>query len=300
MPDDKIKILVTGFEPFSDAVNISGEVVKRLKKAYPNVELVTRVLPANYMQAETAMRNAIVTEKPDFVIALGEINDCGLPGMRVEKHATSRSNQLDKTEDAPSCRETNDQRLIRNDQPVLDRQLDKLYKQCMSSNDSILTSYDGGGYLCNDAYYTALKTQESLGKKGRVMFIHVNDLSLNSDEINSVMKNDTIAPLNCDSALDGLRAAKRAPAIAYYTDIVGDLITYIGAHQKSYLNGSSCKSETLPPPAPEKDVWATHSNMTFVPAQKIPAWQGPYFPVKNTSEVHPPMLPGIPYIKQRN
>src|SRR5438105_6637767 len=77
--DDKMKALVTGFEPFgADAVNPSRKAVLRLPARLGELAIETRVLPTVFGRAIAALEDALVTVGPDIVLCVG------LAGGRAE------------------------------------------------------------------------------------------------------------------------------------------------------------------------------------------------------------------------
>src|ERR1700724_1897948 len=74
-----MKALVAGFEPFAgDAVNPAREAVLRLPSRLGELALETRVLPTVFGRAIAALDDALVTVRPDIVLAVG------LAGGRAE------------------------------------------------------------------------------------------------------------------------------------------------------------------------------------------------------------------------
>src|SRR6202040_2504038 len=74
-----MKALVAGFEPFAgDAVNPAREAVLRLPSRLGELALETRGLPAGFGGAIAALDDALVTVRPDIVLAVG------LAGGRAE------------------------------------------------------------------------------------------------------------------------------------------------------------------------------------------------------------------------
>src|ERR1700719_2195319 len=74
-----MKTLVAGFEPFAgDAVNPAREAVLRLPSRLGGLAIHTRVLPTVFGRAIAALEDALVTARPDIVLAVG------LAGGRAE------------------------------------------------------------------------------------------------------------------------------------------------------------------------------------------------------------------------
>lgn len=70
-----VRILVTGFEPFGgDAENASGEAVAALAAGWSDssIEVVTGVLPVEFVRAPAVLAALAARHRPDAVIAVGE------------------------------------------------------------------------------------------------------------------------------------------------------------------------------------------------------------------------------------
>jgi pyroglutamyl-peptidase len=81
------KVLLTGFEPFAGAsLNPSQLVVAELSKSeIPNAEIITAVLPVEYLAASTQLIELIDQHQPNLVLALGQAE--GRTEISIEKIA---------------------------------------------------------------------------------------------------------------------------------------------------------------------------------------------------------------------
>jgi pyroglutamyl-peptidase len=69
-----MKLLLTGFEPFAGAaVNPSEMIVRQMAgKGIRGLDVVTVILPVDYVKASTAVVSAIDANQPDVVVSLGQ------------------------------------------------------------------------------------------------------------------------------------------------------------------------------------------------------------------------------------
>lgn len=84
---EKKRILITGFKPFEDSINITELIVKRLKLDPNLYEVNYLVLPVTEdNQAEILIfKTEAERFKPDFIISLGEMNVTRLDDYEFEK-----------------------------------------------------------------------------------------------------------------------------------------------------------------------------------------------------------------------
>lgn len=68
-----MKILVTGFDPFGDdEINPAIEAVKRLADEIAGAKIVKLEIPTVFGDCATVVHDAIVREKPDYVLNIGQ------------------------------------------------------------------------------------------------------------------------------------------------------------------------------------------------------------------------------------
>ena len=71
-----MRVLVTGFEPFSgEQVNASLEAVRRLRARIGALEIATTVLPTSYSRSLPALEAAIARVRPQIVLCVGQAGD---------------------------------------------------------------------------------------------------------------------------------------------------------------------------------------------------------------------------------
>lgn len=79
-----MKILVTGFDPFGgDKVNPAYEAVKLLPTQISGAEIIKLEVPTVFGKSAEKMREAIIKEKPDAVLCIGQAG--GRSAITVEK-----------------------------------------------------------------------------------------------------------------------------------------------------------------------------------------------------------------------
>jgi len=71
---DSMKILLTGFEPFSESkINPSEQVVRTLaRENIPGIELHTAILPVERVRGPQTLLDAVTRLQPEAVVCLGE------------------------------------------------------------------------------------------------------------------------------------------------------------------------------------------------------------------------------------
>ena len=277
-PDKKIKILVTGFEPFGGPVNISGDIVNQLRNTHPDVELVTRILPVNYQKAQAELKKLIQDEKPDFVLSLGEGYFAEIPRIGVETVAHSNAETLfnNKPQSGQVVRLTSNN-------PLLTQQTQQSVQKHFEKDALVETSKNAGSYVCEQAFYTALKEQARNGRKGQAMFLHISDLPMyvakdkiaeeeaTATELGEYFAQATSKDAPPAPAEDAPASTEETPAsteegpaptadftpeerarydtmratlVQQYAKVVNDLVNYIGDHPDAYMQGAQYAKQT--------------------------------------------------------
>src|SRR5689334_24401055 len=82
-----MKILIIGFEPYGGSkINPSEQVVRVIRqKTIAGAQIVTAVLPVDWVQGPEALIQALQTNHPDVVLCLGEA--AGRASLSVERVA---------------------------------------------------------------------------------------------------------------------------------------------------------------------------------------------------------------------
>ena len=147
----KVKIYVTGFEPFGGRTTNTSLMVSNLVNCDKRFELK---VGWDYIDKSL---DDILLEEPDVLILMGEAGS--YKNMTIERVAHNIANGLDNYG-------------IRKDNEKINDELDNLEtKVDVSFNDvDYISGNDAGKYLCNFTYYKAL--EKTLNKKTKVLFIH--------------------------------------------------------------------------------------------------------------------------------
>jgi pyroglutamyl-peptidase len=164
-------ILVTGFEPFGGAtVNPSWEAVKALDGRVIDGYTVEAVrIPVDYRGVASILSDLIARVKPAAYIAFGQ----GNPGeFSLEQVAHNRVNPalLDNTGYAfpdPSI-EAGGPMLYHSTLP-----LDQIQTDLVAEKDTVVTSTDPGGYLCEFTFYLGKYYFQKNNLDGPMGFVHV-------------------------------------------------------------------------------------------------------------------------------
>ncbi len=179
---DKMKFLITGFEPFSrNETNPSGDILKDLKSE--NIE--TLLLPVSYLRVRDLLEAKIKEVKPDIVISLGLANKRAYLSLELCAINYQRASITDNDNNLitgklikPNGKEAYFTSLNLND----------LLKVLAVSNIKADISTSAGSYVCNTVYYNLLELQEKYNYKG--LFIHLpsyDNLSYN-DEVKALLE----------------------------------------------------------------------------------------------------------------
>ncbi len=68
-----MKILVTGFDPFGgDKINPAIEAVKKLPDSIKGAKIIKLEIPTVFNKSAQVVHDAIVQEKPDYVLNVGQ------------------------------------------------------------------------------------------------------------------------------------------------------------------------------------------------------------------------------------
>jgi len=171
-----MKLLVTGFEPFgvwteNPSATVVGELSRRaaVRPAdYP--ELRVAILPTEFAGAERAIRELLLTDVPDVLLALGVAPRA--QGVRLERTARNR-------DDAALPDNAGEHRKL---VPIMaggpDTLASTLPLQAMQAaleqlGVPVAISDDAGGYVCNHVFYTARQVIDSRRLPTLCGFVHI-------------------------------------------------------------------------------------------------------------------------------
>jgi len=163
----RVRILVTGFEPYLKqrrnptqrlALEADGKVVGI-------AALAGRVLPTEFRGCEAALRRALEEVRPEAVIMFG------LAPSRTKVGVEAVALNVDHGEDADNAGVRRWRCAIVAGGPrLLDARadIDALYAALKRARVPVAVSYHAGTYVCNHAFYTALRAT-----RATVAFLHV-------------------------------------------------------------------------------------------------------------------------------
>jgi len=162
------KILLTAFSPFGNQEkNSSLEVMKKMRKTFDDVTIVTVKLPVIY--DEMIYRNLLLEHRPDLVIMCGQAG--GRKTIDLEKVAI---NYIYAT--APDNRGV----IIKGSRIIIDGPdayfstfpVSSICAKLESEKYPVRLSLSAGGFVCNFALYSMLHFASVLGMECKVGFVH--------------------------------------------------------------------------------------------------------------------------------
>ncbi len=175
MPEAPIPtILITGFDRFPGApFNPSGLVAARLARlrrpALADTRRIAHVFATRYEAIDRELSALLQRERPDIVVLFGVATRAR--HIRVEDRARNRVSTLfpDAGGRRPDGRTiTPGAAMLRNPVPLA-----RLVQAARSTGLPAVRSRNAGTYLCNYAYWAALRAAARPGGPKLVIFIHV-------------------------------------------------------------------------------------------------------------------------------
>ncbi len=170
------RLLITGFGPFPRVPRNPSEQVARAAAANPRWrrlgwEVHLRILDTRYSALDEQMLPALSEINPDAVLLLGVA--AKRDAITPERQARNRVSRLfpdagGNVGDASLRLDRSDPRLIRRTHAPIDAMVRVMRRRRLRA----AISHDAGRYLCNAAYYTALRACDPKAR-GRVVFVHV-------------------------------------------------------------------------------------------------------------------------------
>ena len=160
-----MRVLVTAFEPFGGAeTNITQSVLSLLPDSIAGWVIEKVCLPVSFMRAPIALREAIATCSPDFVIMLGQC-PAG-DNIRLERFTI---NMMDSTKADNDGYIPSEETIYANQPLALQTPLSvkALAISCAETGLPVVVSNSAGLYVCNRVYYEALHLQQ------RAIFVHI-------------------------------------------------------------------------------------------------------------------------------
>lgn len=167
-----MKILVIGFEPFGGSkINPSEQVVREIRqKIIAGAQIVTAVLPVDWVQGPEALIQALQTSHPDAVLCLGEA--AGRASLAIERVAI---NLLDFRIPDNSGAKIIDQPIIDGGPAAYFVMVDprEICEAMLSAGIPAELSLSAGTYLCNEVLYQLLHFLNTEGWNIPAAFIHL-------------------------------------------------------------------------------------------------------------------------------
>lgn len=150
-----MKILLTGFEPFSShLVNPSQQIVETLSnETIDDVDLLTAVLPVDHEHAPQILRETLQNEQPDAILAFGLASSrfkiglervaINLMDFRIPDNSGSQIADQPIVDDGPAA--------YFSTLPIR-----SLLLMLLEENIPAEISLSAGSYLCNLVFYTMM------------------------------------------------------------------------------------------------------------------------------------------------
>lgn len=157
-----MKLLLTGFEPFGqNTTNPTQYLVETLAARAPiaGVELIARVLPVEYLNAEHQLRALIRDHRPDVILSLG------LAETRAKISLERVALNLDDASLPDNAGELRQGTVICPDAPTAyfsTLPLEPLKTALENADIPVHISNHAGAYLCNHVFYVARHEVEPL------------------------------------------------------------------------------------------------------------------------------------------
>lgn len=171
-----MKILITAFEPFdNNDINYSNEVINKIKD---NDNLTKLLLPVEYFNSFSILKEQMKKEKYDHIILLGEARS-----YKNISYEVIGINELSNKEDNKG--------LIPNKKRIIEKGLDGIFstldyntfsKAFNKYDIKINRSFSAGTYVCNSLLYQTLafiKEENLMIKCGFIHLPILNNLELN-------------------------------------------------------------------------------------------------------------------------
>ncbi|MGD8457900.1 MAG: pyroglutamyl-peptidase I [Anaerolineales bacterium] len=170
-----MKLLLTGFEPFGGSdINPSEQVVNTLAdKKYPDLILVTTILPVDREKGPQRLIQEIKENQPEAVICLGEAR--GRVGFSIERIAI---NLLDYSIEDNAGNLIQDRSIIPDGPSAYFCSLPvrKILEAVQDIGVPAALSLSAGAFLCNQVFYTLLHYLDINGLEIPAGFIHLPSL----------------------------------------------------------------------------------------------------------------------------
>ncbi|OFW01628.1 MAG: hypothetical protein A3G20_01790 [Acidobacteria bacterium RIFCSPLOWO2_12_FULL_59_11] len=193
-----MKILLTGFEPFGRwKVNPSEQVIRALAKQArwrTDADLVTEILPTEYVRAGKRIRQLIRRIRPGVVLCLGVAPACR--AISLERVALN-------LDDDPLPDNAGQ---FRSGRPIVrggtvaywsTLPLERLRRVLEKRGIPVTISNHAGAYLCNHVFYLARHEMEPWGDRAPCGFIHLPGPRPRREKSNAIPLHTMVEAIEC-------------------------------------------------------------------------------------------------------
>ncbi|MBI1956809.1 MAG: hypothetical protein HYS38_10480 [Acidobacteria bacterium] len=193
-----MKILLTGFEPYRRLhVNPSEQVVRALAKQEQlrgDADLVTEILPTEYVRAGKRIRQLIRRIRPGVVLCLG---------VAPARRAISLERVALNLDDDPLPDNAGQ---IRSGRPIVrggpaaywsTLPLERLRRVLEKHGIPVMVSNHAGTYLCNHVFYLARREMEPWGDRAPCGFIHLPGPRPRREKTNAIPLHKMVEAIEC-------------------------------------------------------------------------------------------------------
>jgi len=169
MEECKMKVLVTGFDPFGgDKVNPAYEAVKKMPDEIAGAQIIKVEVPTVFAKSSQVVEKAIAEHQPEIVICVGQAG--GRSAVSFERVAINLAEARIADNEGNQPFDT----ALEPDGPAA--YFTSLPIKAMTKNEHGLPayiSYTAGTFVCNDIMYRLLHLIETKFPTIRGGFIHV-------------------------------------------------------------------------------------------------------------------------------
>ncbi len=174
----KLRILVTGFEPFPGApYNPTQPLVARLTKlrrpALDDVELTSHIFPVTYSAVDRQLPELLKKHRPEALLMFGLATRTSF--LRIETRARNAVTML--WPDADHTRGRKGSIAAGADAMVFGPHTERLLRVALATGVDARTSNNAGSYLCNYLSWRAIEATKRDDGPHLAAFIHVPPLA---------------------------------------------------------------------------------------------------------------------------
>jgi pyroglutamyl-peptidase len=169
-----MKILLTGFEPFGKVTDNPSQRVVEHFAAKGQANLITAVLPVEYLAASAILEDFLESYQPDAVLMLG------VAQMRDSINLERIAININDAKIADNAGNLKSGQAIIEDAPAAywsTLPLEAMYEAIQKTGIAVNYSNHAGAYLCNHVFFYARHHLETAGR-GHIPcgFIHLPDM----------------------------------------------------------------------------------------------------------------------------